>query len=152
MPPSTAATKAFRPYMMPMSGSIFGICMPMSTPAAAASAEPRAKVIEMIQSVEMPMRRDASRLNETARIALPVRVFRMKKRSRSIRRKDDDDDRDLLARQAHARDDEVGPRGERRERTSGSGPKTSCATFSMKSETPMAVMSSVSRASRRTGR
>ena len=69
-----------------MRGSIFGICMPISTPAAAASAEPSAKVIAMIRSVEIPMSRAASRLNDTARIALPVRVFRMKKRSRIMSR------------------------------------------------------------------
>ncbi len=34
----------------------------------------------------------------------------------------------------------------------GSGPKTSCAPFSMKSETPIAVMRSVRREARRTGR
>ena len=67
--------------MMPISGSILGICRPNSTPAAAASAEPRTKVNEMMRSVEMPISVAASRLNETARIALPVRVFSMKKRS-----------------------------------------------------------------------
>ena len=86
MPPRTAATKAFNPYMIPINGSIFGICIPIRTPAAAASAEPRAKVTAMIQSVEIPISFAASRLKDTARIALPVLVFRMKKRNRIIRR------------------------------------------------------------------
>ncbi len=72
--------------MIPISGSIFGICMPISTPAAAARAEPRAKVMAMMRSVEMPMSLAASRLKDTARIALPVAVFRMKKRRRIMRR------------------------------------------------------------------
>jgi hypothetical protein len=41
--------------MIPISGSIFGICIPMSTPPAAASADPSAKVTAMIPSVEMPI-------------------------------------------------------------------------------------------------
>ena len=39
--------------MMPISGSILGICMPMSTPAAAASAEPSTNVNAMMRSVEI---------------------------------------------------------------------------------------------------
>ena len=43
-------------------------------PPAAASALPSAKVKVMIRSVGIPIRLAASRLNETARIARPIRV------------------------------------------------------------------------------
>jgi hypothetical protein len=43
-------------------------------------------------------------LKETARIALPVRVFMMKKRSRIIRRKETPMTVQLLARQVHSPD------------------------------------------------
>ena len=134
-----------------MSGSIFGICMPMSTPAAAASAEPSANVIAMIRSVEIPMSFAASRLKDTARIAFPVRVFRMKKRSRIISRNETAMTVicSLVSRTPATM---KSARGASDGKNFGSGPKTSCATFSMKSDTPIAVMSSVRRASRRTGR
>ena len=48
MPPSTAATNAFSPGKMPMSGSMAGELMAKKIPAAAASAEPRPKVKLMI--------------------------------------------------------------------------------------------------------
>ena len=44
-------------------------------PAAAASAEPRPKVKETIQSVLIPISAAASGLNARARMAIPIRVL-----------------------------------------------------------------------------
>ncbi len=105
----------------------------------------------MILSVEMPMSFAASRLNETARIALPVRVRRMKKRSASISSTDTTMtvSCSLVMRTCPRR---TSARGASDGKNLGSGPKTSWDPFSMKSETPIAVMSSVRRDARRTGR
>ena len=46
-----------------------------STPPAAASAEPRAKVAEITRSILMPISLAASVSNETARMALPILVY-----------------------------------------------------------------------------
>ncbi len=74
MPPSTAATNAFRPVIRPISGSMRGMESATSTPATAASAEPSANVKAMTKSVLIPISRATGRLNETARIALPIFV------------------------------------------------------------------------------
>ncbi len=105
----------------------------------------------MIRSVEMPISLAASRLKDTARMALPVRVFMMKKRSRIISRTDTTITVicSLVRRTPATRKSAWGASDGK---NFGSGPNTSCATFSRKSDTPMAVMSSVSLASRRTGR
>src|SRR4030095_3984386 len=74
IPPSTAATISLRPTRIPIRGSIRGILIATSTPAAAASAEPSAKVKAIIRSVFIPISLADWRLNETARIARPVFV------------------------------------------------------------------------------
>ena len=48
MPPSTAAVKARMPGMEPVVGWSTGMEEHISTPATAASAEPMAKVMEMV--------------------------------------------------------------------------------------------------------
>ena len=57
MPPSTAATKAFKPGMMPMKVRICGYAMAYSTPAPPAKAAAIAKVKEMIDSTSIPINR-----------------------------------------------------------------------------------------------
>ena len=47
--PSTAATNAFIPGIIPINGSIFPNVIPTSTPAAAANAEPIAKVNDIVR-------------------------------------------------------------------------------------------------------
>ena len=74
IPPSTAATNALSPGMIPISGSMRGYMSETRMPPAPASAEPSAKVSMMIRSVLIPISLAASRLNDTARIALPVFV------------------------------------------------------------------------------
>ena len=74
MPPSTAATNALSPVISPISGSMRGIASATITPAAAASAEPSAKVNAMTKSVLMPISLATERLKEVARIALPIFV------------------------------------------------------------------------------
>ena len=74
IPPSTAATNAFKPTRMPINGSMRGMRIATSTPAAAASAEPSAKVKAMIRSVLMPINFAEFRLKDTARMARPVLV------------------------------------------------------------------------------
>src|SRR5207302_5248115 len=71
IPPNTAATKAFRPGMMPISRSIFGYETAKRMPATAASAEPIINVIEMMRSVGIPINDAVSKLKDTARIARP---------------------------------------------------------------------------------
>ena len=74
MPPSTAATNAFRPVISPISGSIRGMASATITPPTAASAEPSANVNAMTRSVLMPISLATARLYDVARIALPIRV------------------------------------------------------------------------------
>ena len=62
MPPTTAATNALSPGMMPISGSIFGFDSPTSTPAAPASIEPSTKVSEITRLTSMPIKLAASAL------------------------------------------------------------------------------------------
>ena len=75
MPPKTAAVKARIPGMEPVVGWSVGTVEHSSTPAMAASAEPMAKVVEMVWLTLMPMSWAASRSSDTARMALPVRVL-----------------------------------------------------------------------------
>ena len=75
MPPNTAAVKARMPGMEPVVGCKVGTVEHSSTPATAASAEPMAKVVEMVWFTLMPMSCAASRSSDTARMALPVRVL-----------------------------------------------------------------------------
>ncbi len=51
-----------------------GIASATMTPPAAASAEPSAKVKAITKSVLMPISFATERLNDTARIALPILV------------------------------------------------------------------------------
>ena len=84
-------------------------------------------------------------------MALPVRVFRMKKRSRIIRRNDTPMTVICsLVRRTPATMKSAW--GASEGKNFGSGPKTSWPPFSRKSETPIAVISSVRREARRTGR
>src|SRR5262245_57163944 len=74
IPPRTAATKAFRPGMTPIKGSILGYSNETRMPPAPARADPRANVKAMILSVLIPISFAASKLKETARMAFPVLV------------------------------------------------------------------------------
>ena len=61
--------------MEPVVGCKVGTVEHSSTPAMAASAEPMAKVMEMVLFTLIPISWAASRSSETARMALPVRVL-----------------------------------------------------------------------------
>ena len=74
MPPSTAATNAFSPVISPISGSMRGMASATITPPAAASADPSANVNAMTKSVLIPISFATDRLNDVARIALPILV------------------------------------------------------------------------------
>ena len=75
MPPSTAAVNAIRPSWKPVSYRLVPIAWMYSTPAAPASAPPRAKVNEIVRLTLMPISRAASWSWAVARIALPCRVL-----------------------------------------------------------------------------
>ena len=75
MPPRTAATKAFRPSMEPMVGVACAYWQQYSTEPIPASAEPMAKVKEMVAFTLMPISWAAPVSSETARMALPTLVF-----------------------------------------------------------------------------
>ena len=55
MPPNTAAVNALMPGMEPVVGTRVGYAEHSSTPAMAASAEPMAKVSEMVVFTLMPI-------------------------------------------------------------------------------------------------
>ena len=76
MPPNTAATNAFRPRTIPISGSMLGCWMLVRIPAAPASADPRPNVNEITKLLFTPMSAQAVGLNASARIAMPIFVFR----------------------------------------------------------------------------
>ena len=78
MPPSTAATKALMPGMAPVVGVSVGYAEHIRIPPIAASAEPMAKVIEMVLLTSTPMRVAAPLSSETASIACPAFVLLMK--------------------------------------------------------------------------
>ena len=130
--------------MIPMSGSILGLAMPTRMPAAAASAEPPTKVRLMIWSAGMPMRLAASRLNETARMALPARVCSTRCRSAAMRKS-------ATPMMISWFEPTMSPprwtarAGRICGKYLGSAPKTSSPPFSSSSETPIAVISAVSR-------
>ena len=73
MPPITAAVKPFSPIVKPTDANV-GTRSANITPAAPASAEPRTNVNTITRSMLMPIIAAASRSNDVARIALPVRV------------------------------------------------------------------------------
>ena len=75
MPPSTAATKAFRPSMAPIIGETCGYETQYISEATAARPEPMAKVRVMVEFTLMPIRIEASLSSETARMALPCLVY-----------------------------------------------------------------------------
>ncbi len=76
MPPSTAATNALSPGMMPISGSILGFDSPTSTPAARGQhrAEHEGER-DRCGRPRCPSEPPPSWLYDTARIALPTRVW-----------------------------------------------------------------------------
>jgi hypothetical protein len=74
MPPTTAAENAINPGRIPMSGSIPEARTEYRTPATAANAEPSANVNEITRLLFTPINAAACWLNETARIAIPIRV------------------------------------------------------------------------------
>ena len=73
MPPITAAVKPLRPTTKPIDAAV-GTRSANITPAAPASAEPSTNVNTITRSMLMPIIAAASRSNDVARIALPVRV------------------------------------------------------------------------------
>ena len=73
MPPITAAVKPLRPITKPIEAAV-GTRSANMTPAAPASAEPITNVNTITRSMSMPIIAAASRSNDVARIALPVRV------------------------------------------------------------------------------
>ena len=73
MPPITAAVKPLRPMMKPIEAAV-GTRSANITPAAPASADPITNVNTITRSMSMPIIAAASRSNDVARIALPVRV------------------------------------------------------------------------------
>ncbi|OLE17330.1 MAG: hypothetical protein AUG88_07205 [Actinobacteria bacterium 13_1_20CM_4_68_12] len=74
IPPTTAAVKPFNPAVKPISEKIWPKTSPNMTPPAAASADPRKNVKEITRSMLIPIISAASRSNDVARIAFPVRV------------------------------------------------------------------------------
>ena len=72
MPPNTAAVNALMPGMEPVVGMSDVLNEQSSTPAMAASAEPMAKVAEMVALTLMPMSCAAALSSEQARMALPI--------------------------------------------------------------------------------
>ena len=85
IPPRTAATNALIPGRFPINGLIDGESMETRIPAAAASAEPSAKVKEITTSLLTPMIEQAVGLSDKARMARPILVF-MTTNRRMIRR------------------------------------------------------------------
>ena len=85
-------------------------------------------------------------------MALPVRVFRMKKRSRTMRRKETPMTVICSLVSRTPADDESRRAGASDGKNFGSGRRRAAPPFSRKSETPIAVIRRVSRAARRTGR
>ena len=65
---------AFSPTRIPIKGSMRGMRIATSTPAAAASADPSANVKAMMRSVLIPINFADCKLKDTARIARPVFV------------------------------------------------------------------------------
>ena len=84
IPPKTAAVNAFMPGIEPVVGINTGYAEQSRTPAIAAKALPIAKVIEMVRLVFMPISKAASLSSDTARIALPILPFLVKKVSPTI--------------------------------------------------------------------
>ena len=75
MPPSTAATNAFRPSIEPIVGEACWYAHRYRTEPIPASAEPMANVNEMVLFRLMPMSCAAPMSSDTARMALPSFVF-----------------------------------------------------------------------------
>ena len=86
IPPITAAVNPFKPAMKPID-TVVGTRSANITPAAPASAEPSTNVKTITRSMSMPIIAAASRSNEVARIALPVRVRFTRNQRRIIRTK-----------------------------------------------------------------
>ena len=91
MPPNTAAVNALMPGMEPVVGMSDVLNEQSSTPAMAASAEPMAKVAEMVALTLMPMSCAAALSSEQARMALPILLLLT---NSGQREHDDDADRD----------------------------------------------------------
>ena len=152
IPPNTAATNAFNPIRMPIKGSIRGIRIATSTPAAAAMADPKAKVKAMMRSVLMPINFAEFKLKETARMARPVLVRKTISWRKIINAK-------AITNTAMSAELMLAPPKRSRLRflnssgkNFGSAPKTTWPPFSSSSETPIAVISAVRREYFRTGR
>ena len=84
MPPNTAAVNALMPGMEPVVGMSDVLNEQSSTPAMAASAEPMAKVAEMVALTLMPMSCAAALSSEQARMALPILLLLTKVVSASM--------------------------------------------------------------------
>ena len=69
MPPKTAATKALIPGIAPVVGCKVGYEEQSSAPATAASAEPMAKVSEIVPLTLTPINWAAPRSSDTASMA-----------------------------------------------------------------------------------
>lgn len=85
MPPITAAIKHFKPGTTPMRGNTDGYFMHHKIAPTAASAEPMAKVEEITPLILIPMSLAVSQSTATARMAIPILVLLMIKRSADIR-------------------------------------------------------------------
>ncbi len=83
MPPITAAVKPLSPATNPIA-TVVGTRSANSTPAAPARADPSTNVKTITRSMSIPIIAAASRSNEVARIAFPVRVRLTRNQSISI--------------------------------------------------------------------
>ena len=83
MPPITAAVKPLSPIRNPIVAYV-GMRSANSTPAAPARAEPSTNANTITLSMSMPIIAAASRSNDVARIALPMRVRVTSSQSRII--------------------------------------------------------------------
>jgi hypothetical protein len=116
-----------------------------------ARAEPTANVNEMVLFTLMPMRRAAPMSSDTARMALPSLVFCTRIVSTMVEMAVT-----TMVMMAFAERDtpptlDCRGRSKYSGTTLASAPKTSCAPFSRKYETPMAVMSRLMRGASRSG-
>ncbi len=84
MPPNTAAVKALMPGMEPVVGMREVGRAEQHAGDRRASAEPMAKVMEMVLLTLMPMSWAAALSSDTARMALPILVLLVKKVSAAM--------------------------------------------------------------------
>ncbi len=78
MPPNTAATKAFRPGIAPMVGVTVGYLEKNNREPTPAKKEPMTKVMLMTPLMLMPISWAVSKSLDTARIAIPILVYRIR--------------------------------------------------------------------------